>query len=170
MTIVAKPVIYYEWGIYREVFTTLGTLPLSFVTQLFWKTIEMMTSTYLISTLGWVASLLQYTIQKPWKHWANKTQDEDRQKAKQMNNTDPTKNHRWTWVHTKGKHFLSLIVGVGVVDWVLWQEFSTEIQGFSRDETQDSVLQNVICSDDQMDYIRPISRPLLRKCVFPIKL
>ena len=67
-----NPVISREWGKDREVFTTSGTYPWSFVTQIFQngqpshggdrKIFEVMTSTLPKGTLGSVASLLAATL------------------------------------------------------------------------------------------------------------
>jgi hypothetical protein len=63
-----NPVISHEWGKSREVLPTSGTLPWSFVTQIFHghggdhKTFEVMTSTYAIWILGSVGSLLAATL------------------------------------------------------------------------------------------------------------
>ena len=64
---VTNPVISHKWGNDREVFTTSGTYPWSFVTQIFHnggdrKMFEVMTSTLPIWTLGSVASLLAATL------------------------------------------------------------------------------------------------------------
>ena len=70
--LVTNPVISREWGKDREVFTTSGTYPWSFVTQIFQngqpshggdrKIFEVMTSTLPKGTLGSVASLLAATL------------------------------------------------------------------------------------------------------------
>ena len=70
--LVTNPVISREWGKDREVFTTSGTYPWSFVTQIFQngqpshggdrKIFEVMTSTLSKGTLGSVASLLAATL------------------------------------------------------------------------------------------------------------
>ena len=70
--IVTNPVISGEWGKDREVFTTSGTYPWSFVTQIFHNgqpshggdrnIFEVMTSTLPRGTLGSVASLLAATL------------------------------------------------------------------------------------------------------------
>jgi hypothetical protein len=72
VNLVTNPVISREWGKDLEVFTTSGTYPWSFVTQIFQngqpshgggRTIfEVMTSTLPIGTLGSVASLLTATL------------------------------------------------------------------------------------------------------------
>ena len=72
VNLVTKPVISREWGKDREVFTTSGTYPWSFVTQIFHngqpnhggdrKIFEVMTSTLSKGTLGSVASLLAATL------------------------------------------------------------------------------------------------------------
>jgi hypothetical protein len=68
VNLVINPVISHEWGKSREVFATSGTIPWSFVTQIFHghggdrKTLEMMTSTYAVGILGWVGSLLAATL------------------------------------------------------------------------------------------------------------
>ena len=72
VNIVTHPVISHERGTDRKVFTTSGTYPWSFVTQIFHsgqpshggdrKTLEVMTSTYLRGTLGSVAALLTTTL------------------------------------------------------------------------------------------------------------
>ena len=63
--------ISHEWGKHQEVFTTGGTYPWLFVTQIFHngqlshggdrKTLEVMTSTYPRGTFGSVACLLAAT-------------------------------------------------------------------------------------------------------------
>ena len=68
--------IYHEWGKSREVLTTSGTLPWSFVTQIFHghggdrETFEAMTSTYAIGILGSVGSLLAATLyqENTWRN------------------------------------------------------------------------------------------------------
>jgi hypothetical protein len=72
VNLVTNPVISREWGKDLEVFTTSGTYPWSFVTQIFQngqpshgggrKIFEVMTSTLPIGTLGSVASLLTATL------------------------------------------------------------------------------------------------------------
>ena len=72
VNLVTNPVISREWGKDREVFTTSGTYPWSFVTQIFHKgqpshggdrnIFEVMTSTLPKGTLGSVASLLAATL------------------------------------------------------------------------------------------------------------
>ena len=72
VNLVTNPVISREWGKNREVFTTSGTYPWSFVTQIFQngqpshggsrKIFEVMTSTFSKGTLGSVASLLAATL------------------------------------------------------------------------------------------------------------
>jgi hypothetical protein len=84
VSLVTNPVISHERGKDREVLTTSGTYPWSFVTQIFHngqpshssdrKTFEVMTSTLPKGTLGSVASLLAATLyqgnpdrnHKPW--------------------------------------------------------------------------------------------------------
>jgi hypothetical protein len=68
VNLVTNPVISHEWGKDREVLTTSGTYPWSFVTQIFHsgqpshagdrKAFEVITSTKPRGTLGSVASLL----------------------------------------------------------------------------------------------------------------
>ena len=68
VNLVTNSVIGHERGKDREVLTTNGTFPWSFVTQIFYngnpsrgddhKTFEVMTSTYPIGTIGSMASLL----------------------------------------------------------------------------------------------------------------
>ena len=80
VNLATNPVISHEWGKDREVFTTGGTYPWSFVTQIFHngqpshggdrKTFEVMTSTLPRGTFGSVAFLLAATYG---------TQDEDKQ-------------------------------------------------------------------------------------------
>ena len=70
--LVTNPVISHEWGKDREVFTTSGTYPLSFVTQIFHrgqpshggdrKKFKVMRSTSLRGTLGSIASSLAATL------------------------------------------------------------------------------------------------------------
>jgi hypothetical protein len=65
--VLKNPVISCEWGKDREVFTTSGTYPWLFVTQIFHngqpsKIFEVMTSTLPKGTLGSVASLLAATL------------------------------------------------------------------------------------------------------------
>jgi hypothetical protein len=70
--LVTNPVISREWGKNREVFTTIGIYPWSFVTQIFHngqpshggdrKIFEVMTSTLPKGILGSVASLLAATL------------------------------------------------------------------------------------------------------------
>ena len=72
VNLVTNPVLSREWGKDREVFTTSGTYPWSFVTQIFHngqsshggdrKIFEVMTSTLSKGTLGSVASLLAATL------------------------------------------------------------------------------------------------------------
>jgi hypothetical protein len=72
VNLVTNLVINHERGKDREVFTTSGTYPWSFVTQIFHngqpsrggnrKTFEVITSTYLRGTLGSIASLLAATL------------------------------------------------------------------------------------------------------------
>jgi hypothetical protein len=67
VNLVTNPVISREWGKDREVFTTSGTYPWLFVTQIFHngqpsKIFEVMTSTLPKGTLGSVASLLAATL------------------------------------------------------------------------------------------------------------
>jgi hypothetical protein len=69
VNLATNPVISREWGKDREVFTTSGTYPLSFVTQIFHnghgsdrKIFEVMTSTLPKRTLGSVVSLLAATL------------------------------------------------------------------------------------------------------------
>ena len=72
VNLVTNPVISREWGKDREVFTTSGTYPWSFVTQIYHngqpshggdrKIFEVMTSTLPKGTLGSVASLLAITL------------------------------------------------------------------------------------------------------------
>jgi hypothetical protein len=72
VNLVTKPVISHEWGKDRALFTTSGTYPWSFVTQIFHngqpshggdcKTFEVMTSTKARRTHGSVASLLAATL------------------------------------------------------------------------------------------------------------
>ena len=73
VNLVTNPVISREWGMDRQVFTTSGTYPWSFVTQIFHNSqpshggdriffLEVMTSTLPKRTLGSVASLLAATL------------------------------------------------------------------------------------------------------------
>jgi hypothetical protein len=72
VNLVTNPVISREWGKDREVFTTSGTYPWSFVTQIYHngqpshggdrKIFEVLTSTLPKGTLGSVASLLAVTL------------------------------------------------------------------------------------------------------------
>jgi hypothetical protein len=72
VNLVINPVISREWGKDREVLTTSGTYPWSFVTQIFHngqpshggdrKIFKVMTSTLPKGTLGSVASLLAATL------------------------------------------------------------------------------------------------------------
>jgi hypothetical protein len=72
VNLVTNPVISREWGQDREVFTTSGTYPWSFVTQIFHNSqpshggdrniFEVKTSTLPKGTLGSVASLLAATL------------------------------------------------------------------------------------------------------------
>ena len=72
VNLVTNPVISREWGKDREVFTTSGTYPWSFVTQIFHNgkpshvgdrnIFEVITSTLPKGTLGSVASLLAATL------------------------------------------------------------------------------------------------------------
>ena len=72
VNLVANPVINREWVKYREVFTTSGTYPWSFVTQIFHngqpshggdrKIFEVMTSTSPKGTLGSVAYWLAVAL------------------------------------------------------------------------------------------------------------
>ena len=72
VNLVTNSVISHERGKSGEMFTTSGTYPWSFVTQIFHsgqpsyggdrKTVEVMTSTQLRGTLGSVASLLAATL------------------------------------------------------------------------------------------------------------
>ena len=72
VNLVTNPVINREWGKDQEVFTTIGTYPWSFVTQIFHngqpshggdrKIFEVMTSTLPKGILGSVASLLAATL------------------------------------------------------------------------------------------------------------
>ena len=72
VNLVTNPVISREWGKDREVLTTSGTYPWSFVTQIFHngqpshggdrKIFKVMTSTLPKGTLGSVASLLAATL------------------------------------------------------------------------------------------------------------
>jgi hypothetical protein len=72
VNLVTNPIISREWGRDREVFTTSGTYPWSFVTQIFHNgqpshggdrnIFEVITSTLLKGTLGSVASLLAATL------------------------------------------------------------------------------------------------------------
>ena len=72
VNLLTNPVISREWGQDREVFTTSGTYPWSFVTQIFHnglpshgddrKIFEVMTSTLPKGTLGSVASSLAATL------------------------------------------------------------------------------------------------------------
>ena len=69
VNLVTNPVISHEWGKDWEVFTTSGTYPWSFVTQVFHigqpshdKIFEVITSTYPRGTIGSVASLLAATL------------------------------------------------------------------------------------------------------------
>ena len=55
----------------------------------------------------------QFTIQRYWQHWSNKTQEEDiktkntkTKKTKYMNNLHPTKNRGWTRATAKDEQFL----------------------------------------------------------------
>jgi hypothetical protein len=76
VNIATNPVVSREWGKDREVFTTSGTYPWSFVTQIFHsgqpshggdrKMFEVMTSILPKGTLGSVASLLSYL---PFKYF-----------------------------------------------------------------------------------------------------
>jgi hypothetical protein len=72
VNLVTNPVISREWGKDREVFTTSGIYPWSFVTQIFHngqpshggdrKIFEVITSTLSKGTLGSVSSLLPFVI------------------------------------------------------------------------------------------------------------
>ena len=62
VNLVTNPVISREWGQDRKVFTTSGTYPWSFVTRIFQKIFEVMTSTLPKGTLGSVSSLLAATL------------------------------------------------------------------------------------------------------------
>jgi hypothetical protein len=69
VNLVTNLVISHEWGENQEVFTTSGTYPWSFVTQIFrncqpshggdHKTFEVITSTWQSGTLGSVASFVR---------------------------------------------------------------------------------------------------------------